>query len=845
MNSLENDNLGANTTPFLENLNVSALGFRVADILLPIPQQAIFTYRLEDTGELQPEVGKRVLVQLGKNKLYAGVILKIYQESSLERYEELKNIKEVLDPEPVVTPQLLGLYQWVAEYYLCGVGEVLRASLPLGLKGESTIFVVPTEIDPLKNSEKLSDKEYIFFQALQAKGNLTLQEVQTVLGIANPQNFIKKQKERGWIELQAVYKPKYKPKMENCLILAPDQQIQENLQKTFEKISKNSTLTSILQLVASAWLQKKVLTEKEVCQKLGITAAKIRPLYEQKILQVEKVPVERLPDLSFHQKHKKDIILTEKQVQALNEIRSALNTSSPKPILLHGVTGSGKTHLYIELIKDCLVQERQALYLLPEIGLTKQIIDKLVTEFGEIVGVYHSKISQAERVETWKKVLSGLYRVIIGVRSSIFLPFSELGLIIVDEEHDGSFKQYDPAPRYHARDTAIYYAHKLGIPIILGSATPSLESFTNAKQGRYHLVSLNQRALEARLPQIEIIDMRAQIRNRLSHGLFSDVLLKAMKETLQKGEQIILFHNRRGYSPYLVCQNCGYTPKCLYCDISLTYHKKDKQLKCHYCGYVDSNTMRCRQCKEYAFKHEGIGTERLEEQIQELFPNYQTVRLDTDTTRTKNATQNLIYRFERQEVQILIGTQMVTKGLDFENVTLVAVIQADRLLNFPDFRALENAYQVLTQFSGRAGRSHKQGRVIIQTMNPDHKIFELLQLPYQDFYEYEILQRKKFLYPPYSRLVRIEMQHKDKIYLEQQAQIFGTELRKEFGTAMLGPVYPMVARIKSIYRMQILLKVGKTLPSTYVRGLLKEKIQAYYNNAPNHTLKFVFDVDPR
>jgi primosomal protein N' (replication factor Y) len=819
----------------------------VADILLPIPQQAIFTYRIAPYSEKgkNAEIGKRALVALGKNKFYAGVICSIYQEPSQERYDRLKLIKEILDEEPIVTPQLLALYQWIAEYYLCGVGEALRAFLPVGLKGESILLIYPTEADPLLVSEALNDKEYLFFEALQAKGVLTLEEAKSVLGPADPRPFLKKLETKGWIRLQGMYKPTYKPKTEKCWVLAENYQSEQALALAFEQIAGKELQTSILQLVVNAWLQKKILTEKEICQKLNITTAKIRPLYVQKILCAETVNVERLAERGFYKEQKKNITLTPRQTEALNAIRAAIRDTPLKPVLLHGITGSGKTHIYIALIQDCLAQNKQALYLLPEIGLTKQIIDKLISEFGEIVGVYHSKINQAERVETWKKVLSGYFRVIIGVRSSVFLPFKELGLIIVDEEHDNSFKQYDPAPRYHARDTAVYYAAKLQIPIILGSATPSLESYANARQGRYHLVSLLQRALEAKLPQIEIVDMRSQIQGRLSYGLFSDTLMAALEETLKKGEQAILFHNRRGYSPYLVCQNCGYTSKCLYCDICLTFHKKENLAKCHYCGYTELNTQQCRECKQYALKYEGIGAERLEEHLRELFPRYQVARLDTDSARGKNAAQNIIYRFEKQQVQLLIGTQMVTKGLDFENVTLVAVVQADRLLNFPDFRAFENAYQILTQFSGRAGRSQKQGRVIIQTLSPKHKVFEFLQQPYTAFYEYELAQRQLFLYPPFTRLVRIELQHKEKKFLEGQAAIFAAELKKEFGGAMLGPVAPMVARVKNAYRMQILLKIDKKTPSAFIRNLLREKVQNYYQNAESRAIRLYFDVDPR
>ncbi|MEL6676570.1 MAG: primosomal protein N', partial [Bacteroidota bacterium] len=542
--------------------------------------------------------------------------------------------------------------------------------------------------------------------------------------------------------------------------------------------------------------------------------------------------------------HPQKITLNQDQERALAEIKQYFGKTPLKPVLLHGVTGSGKTHVYLELIKEQLAQGKQVLYLLPEITLTKQIIDRVKSELGEKVGVYHSRFNDRERVEIWQKVRKGDYDVVIGVRSAIFLPFQKLGLIVVDEEHDQSFKQHEPAPRYNARDVAIYYGFKEKCPVILGSATPAFETYENARQGKHHLVTLEKRAISTQMPQIELVDMRIQRKKKLLQGPFSQVLETAIGEALERGEQVILFQNRRGYAPYLICENCGHVPQCINCDISLTYHKERNHLRCHYCGHTEFNTQKCDNCGHFALRRAGLGTERILEAVAETFPDYTAARMDLDTTRTKMGYQNLINRFESGQIDILVGTQMVSKGLDFENVTLVGVIAADNLLSFPDFRAFEYAYQLLTQVSGRAGRRSKTGRVIIQSYMPDNVVLNAIERPYLDFYKIELPGRQHAGYPPYSRLIRIEIRHPKREFIEPESLRLHRLLKPYFGENLLGPDYALIPRLRNQYRMQFLIKLGKNVSPERIRDILFAQREKYYQEAPVKNLRIIIDVDP-
>ena len=814
----------------------------VAEIILPLPLKSNFDYRIPDDLKEQAEVGKRVLVVFGKQKIYTGVIKRLYESVDKNAGEKLKPIDEILDEVPSIPPAQFKTFEWLAWYYVCTEGEVLKAALPTGLKPESTLQITENEGVEWQSLE-LSEKEEALMDVLQIRPLLNLPDVAELWGIQNPATRLKNMAARGLIVLKQAVNEAYKPKFEKYLELAEEFHEDENLRIAFDALHRAPKQEEVLMLVVADFFQGKAIAKQSVTKRIEGAASAIRALVDKGILEEKEVQVDRMEGLVYSQ-NKKDITFTEEQATALATIRESFQENPKKPVLLHGVTGSGKTHIYIELIRDAIDREQQVLYLLPEIGLTKQIIDKVKTEFGDLVGVYHSRFNDHERVEIWNKVTSKEYQIVIGVRSAIFLPFDNLGLIVVDEEHDHSFKQNEPNPRYHARDLAVYSTVLLGTNVILGSATPSYESYTNALGGKYLLVEIKNRAVKAELPKIEIVDMREQRKKKLMKGFFSQPLLQALEATLERGEQVILFQNRRGYAPYLICTNCGTAPKCINCDITLTYHKKRGQLRCHYCGYTDFQTDKCGYCASYDMRQEGVGTERLEEELNEFFPNHRIGRMDLDTTRSKHGFRRIINSFEHGEIDVLVGTQMVSKGLDFDNVTLVGVIQADLLLNFPDFRAYERAYQLLTQVSGRAGRSHKKGQVLIQTYVPDSFVLHSLQRDFREFYERDLPIRKQLNYPPYSRLIRIEVKHRDVVFLGEEANRLKKLLYPEFQNSMLGPEFPAIARLRNEYRMHFLFKLGKQIPVSKVRKVLSEKIDQYFQMAPKKTLRIVVDVDP-
>lgn len=817
--------------------------------MLPLPLQSFFDYLPPEKNDKIPEIGKRVLVPLGKNKSYTGIITNIYhwtdESAKLHRlsFKDLRRSIEILDDYPTVSKDLIALYNWIASYYMCSPGEVMKASLPAGLKLENEPYV---EVLPGNDftTAHLSEKEEIIIESLLARGSLPLIEIEKLLDQKNVRNLIDKMIHKGYVTINLKVSGSYTEKKEKYVRLTSQYQNKDNFIKLLSLLSNSPKQETILLALHQSNLKNEGIREKELLEKSSASISTLNTLRNKGVIEFEYVPIDRLASYSFTEK-KKISSLNSEQAQALNQIQTEFLETKPKPILLHGVTGSGKTHVYIEFIREALNNGKQALYLLPEIGLTKQIIDKVKSDLGDVVGVYHSKFSTNERTEIWLKILKKEYRVIIGVRSAILLPFDELGLIIVDEEHDGSFKQSEPSPRYHARDVAVYYSHKFKIPLILGSATPSIESYQNALLGKYKLVEITKRAIQAELPVIEFINMTVQVANHLSYGLLSESLIDAIREAVGKKEQVILFNHRRAYSYFVQCENCGYVPKCLYCDVSLSYHKNEHTIKCHYCGYLEVLTEQCHVCKHMTLKREGVGTERLEEHLSEIFPDFRIARMDLDAMRGKNALQELINQFENGEIDILVGTQMVTKGLDFANATLAAVVQADKLLNFPDFRANEITFQLLTQFSGRPGRGEKKGKVLIQTYNPDHFVLKLLTENYRKFFDAEILARNMPSYPPFSRLIRIELQSKEQVFLEQQGKIFGSLMIKKFKGFMLGPEYPIINRIRNHYRLQIMIKIKPDVSIEWVKKSIRECIDSYYQQATNKTLRFIIDVDPR
>lgn len=784
----------------------------------------------------------RALVAFGKSKLYTGVIKSLREESDDAALRKLKPIDSFPDDRPVLRPKQLELFEWIAYYYFCTEGEVLKASLPAGLKLESEITVESAGF-PEWEDLKLGQQEYDLLSLMRGKEFLTLSEVGQIWNVQGPMPRLRNMEARGLIRIVHRLKEGYKQKTEKYLELASEWQDEDKLHEAFAQVTNAPRQEEVLMLVTESFFQKKPLSKKELKKRIEKADSGVKGLVKKGIVLEVDVPVDRVALLQYRE-NKKDIELNEEQLAALDMIRKSFAEDTTRPALLHGVTGSGKTHLYIELIKEALERGEEVLYLLPEISLTQQIIDKIKSEFGEKVGVYHSRFSDAERVEIWQKVLVGEYQIVIGVRSSIFLPFEKLGLIVVDEEHDHSFKQAEPNPRYNARDVAIYATRILGCRVVLGSATPSFETYQNAKLDKYTLAEIKKRAVAAKLPEIRIVDMREQRKKKLGQGHFSSTLLKAIQATLDRREQGILFQNRRGFVPWLTCMNCGHVPRCINCDISLTYHKAKGQLRCHYCGYTDVEFRQCEKCASYDLKQQGIGTEKIEEELKALFPEARIARMDLDTTRTRNGFLKLIRSFEKHEIDILVGTQMVSKGLDFENATLVGVVEADLQLNFADFRAYERAFQLLVQVSGRAGRSEKKGQVLIQTFMPDNPVLNMLQRPFEDFYELEMPNRKQLDYPPYFRIIKMEIRHKNQLFLETQAESLRNILLTVFGKALLGPEYPAITRLRNEYRQVAMFKIPKNASVAKVRKVLAERIDFYYKHAPVKTLRILVDVDP-
>lgn len=814
----------------------------IAEVILPVPVRSNFDYKVPVELASYIEVGMRALVNFGKDKVYTGVIKALREVEDEEILGKLKRIQELPDDRPVLRAQQMALFEWMASYYFCTEGEVLKASLPAGLKLESEQIA-----EYLGNSGwedmDLSDLEHELMGLLRLRGQMTFDEIAKIWERQNPIPRLRKLQSLGLIRFDQRLREGYKAKTVPFLELADAFKSNEALNEVFGSLRNAPRQEEVLMLVAEQHLKGKPIRKKELRDRLDEPDSAIKALVDKGILAVLEVPVDRLEDLHYRQR-KDSITLSAAQEEALAAIRTSFSEHPQKPVLLHGVTGSGKTHLYIEAIRDALAAGQEVLYLLPEIAITQQIIDKVKSEFGADVGVYHSRFNDAERVEIWQKVVMREYKIVIGVRSAIFLPFLDLGLIIVDEEHDQSFKQDEPSPRYQARDVAVYASRLFNCRVLLGSATPSFESFHNAREGRYTLVELKTRAINSLLPTIELVNMAEQNKKKLAKGYFSQPLLQQLKSTLERREQAILFQNRRGFVPWLTCQSCGTVPKCINCDISLTYHKGRKQLRCHYCGYTDDSFDKCGHCGSYEMRQIGIGTERIEEELQVQFPEARIARMDLDTTRTRHGFLKLIRSFEAHEIDILVGTQMVSKGLDFGNVTLVGVIDADLHLNFPEFRAHERAYQLLTQVSGRAGRSTKPGRVLIQTFKPSNTVLQHLQGDFGQFFDSEIRTRSALHYPPYSRLIRIELRHKNQSYLDSQAIELRNLLVEVFGDALLGPEYPSITRLRNEYRQVALLKLARKLSVPHVREVLKAKLDAYYRQAPNKTLRVMIDVDP-
>lgn len=804
-----------------------------------------FTYRIPQEFESQVHPGSRVVVSFGKKKIYTGIVLNIH--SNFPSDYQPKELLDVLDEQSIVNDSQLTFFQWMARYYMCTLGEVVNAALPAALKLSSESFVgINPEINP--HDVDVSDREWELLRALKTN-DLTMKDVSEVLNLKQPQRVLKQLSERGLIDLFEKVKDKYQPKKVKRIRIADtfmDEGMLEGLLNELESKTKQ-------QDVILAYLREVPVLDNSDTNKTGILKSKLlsedlspsslKTLIKNQVLIEWEEIVSRLP--SGDQRANVEITLSQVQQHCKKQIIQSFEDHNA--VLLHGITGSGKTEIFIELIKEQIDSGKQVLYLLPEIALTTQIIARLHKIFGDSFGVYHSRYSDNERVEVWQKVLNKEYQFVIGVRSAVFLPFSDLGLIIVDEEHEPSYKQFEPSPRYHARDSAIYLATIHKAKVLLGTATPSLETYQNALDRKYGLVELTSRYGEAYNPKMEFANVQRERKQKKLKGNFTSVLVEAIQESLDKEEQVILFQNRRGYASYITCDNCSTIPKCPNCAVSLTYHQFNNKLVCHYCGYNQSMYSDCLSCGSKELRNVGYGTEELEEEIKLLFPQAIVQRMDLDTTRSKYGYQRIIEEFEEGNIDILVGTQMVSKGLDFDRVNLVGIFDTDRMIHFPDFRSHERAYHLITQVSGRAGRKSRNGKVIVQTNDPDQELLQRARNDnYKAFFQWEIMEREQFYYPPFTRLINITFKHREKTTSYQATSFFAADIRKNLGNQrMIGPVEPLIGKIRNMYLHEITLKIEKqgiNLPA--VKEYLRSVEQMMKQMPAFKSVGVVFDVDP-
>ena len=808
-------------------------------MIIPLALPKNYTWAVPENMQAAIQPGIRVEVVLGKNKRYAGIVKKILPAKP-EAFQP-KDILNVLDTEPLVYPQQLKLWEWIAQYYMCSEGEVMQAAIPANLKLSSESILIWNE-ERSYDFTDLSDSEYVVAEALEIKKELRLSEVQQLLDASNVYPVIKKLIEKGVCHVWEELKDKYKEKTETYITLNATYHNEDHLADLLNNWSKAPKQMELLLSYLHLIKTEGEVTQAMLLKKSNATAAQLKGLCDKGILLAEKRATDRIRTLPKNIQI--DFSLSAAQEKSFAEIKDSFSTA---PVcLLHGVTASGKTEIYTKLIEEYILQGKQVLYMLPEIALTSQIIRRLQKHFGGYIAIYHSKFNPNERVEIWNKVKNGETKVVLGARSSLFLPFKDLGLIIADEEHDASYKQQEPAPRYHARDAAIYYASLSKANVLLGSATPSIESYYNCEQKKYGLVKLAERFGQVELPQIEIIDIKKVPTKEKDKTALTPALITAIETSLQQKKQVILFQNRRGYSPYLICNTCGWIPQCKHCDVTLTYHKAKNTLTCHYCGtsYPVINT--CAACGSHNFTQKNFGTEKIEELVAETFPHAKISRMDYDSVKGKNDHDALIKLFEQQRIDILVGTQMVVKGLDFEHVNLVGIVDADGILNFTDFRVNERAFQLMEQVSGRAGRKDGKGAVLIQVSNIHHPVLQFVkEHDFTKLFAYEISNRKQFDYPPFTRLIQVIFKHKEKHIAEEAANIMMQGLKKDFGNQCNGPAQPVVDRVRNQYLWEILIKLPKD--ATRI-NLCKKEIQQQMiiiqSNKRYRSVTILPDVDP-
>lgn len=807
------------------------------EVIIPLALPKNYTWAVPAHLQQAVQPGVRVEVVLGKHKKYAGIIKKVLATKP-EAFNP-KDLLNVLDSEPLLYQEQFQLWEWISRYYMCSEGEVMQAAVPSNLKLSSESVLIWNE-EAIYDPSELSDSEYLVTEALELKKELRLSEVQQLLDASHVYPVIKKLIEKNICHVWEELKEKYKAKTETYITLNPSYRNEDQLADLLNNWSKAPKQLELLLAYLHLHRTEGEVTKPQLLKKSGASDAQLKALSEKHILVIEKRATDRIRQLP------KDIvidfILSPAQEKALQEIKESF--VQKQVCLLHGVTASGKTQLYIKLIEEQVKQGKQVLYMLPEIALTAQIIRRLQQHFGGNIAIYHSKFNSNERVEIWNKVKSGDIKVVLGARSSLLLPFKELGLVIADEEHDASYKQQDPAPRYHARDAAVYYASLFHAKVLLGSATPSIESYYNCTVGKYGLATLTERFGEAVMPVIELIDTK----KGASKGkiAFTPPLLAAISESLQAKKQVILFQNRRGYAPYQICNTCGWIPQCQHCDVTLTYHKAKNKLVCHYCGTAYPVIQTCAACGNHNFTQKNFGTEQIEELLTETFSDARIARMDYDSVKGKHDHDTLIKLFEQQRVDILVGTQMVAKGLDFEHVNLVGIIDADGILGFTDFRVNERAFQLMEQVSGRAGRKDGEGKVLIQVSNTQHPVLQFVkEHHYEHLFHFELQNREQFWYPPFSRLIQVIFKHKEKNIAEEAANILMQGLKTNFAKYLNGPAQPVVDRIRNQYLWEILIKLPKNGKQiNQCKNEIHQQSVIIQSNKRYRSVTIITDVDP-
>ena len=817
------------------------------DVILPLPVGGTFTYRVPFDLNDHVQEGIRVVVQFGSRKIYTGLVRRVHEnppEKGIPKY-----ILSVLDITPVVSVKQMEFWEWISQYYMCHLGEVMQAALPSAFKLASETKVV---MNPSFNGDlnDLGEKEQVLLESLGHREVMAISDVEKILDQKKVIPLIRTMIDKGIVLLEEEIKEKYKPRTEKIIRLSEDLSTDEDrLREVFDQLQKRAPrqleiLMTFISMTGYDPGKPVILRQNALLQKIDKGESALRALEKKGILISSEQEISRV--FSSDQQPEslnQEVQLTKPQEEAFEGIREAWKTK--EVVLLHGITSSGKTELYIKLMQEVLAAGKQVLYLLPEIALTAQIINRLKKYFGDAVGVYHSRFNDQEKVEIWNLASEGTFSIIIGARSALFVPLHNLGLIVVDEEHDTSFKQYDPAPRYHGRDAAIYLGQLYSVPVILGSATPSIESYFNARQGKYGLVELMARYREMPLPIMKVVDLKTHHRHGKMKTHFSEELLDLIRNGLDEGTQTILFQNRRGFSLRLECDVCHWMPVCKNCDVTLVYHKRINQLRCHYCGFVQRIPAECPECHSTRIHMKGFGTERVEEDLQLLFPKARIARMDLDTTRTKHGHQQIIDRFENHKIDILVGTQMVTKGLDFDHVRTVAVLNADNMLSYPDFRSGERSFQLMAQVAGRSGRKNKQGTVVVQTWQPKHPvILDVVDHNYPAFYLQQLNERKKYFYPPFTRLVVLRIKHKKAEVLAEAARVLASELKKQFGRRVLGPEYPMVSRIMNWHIKQIMIKLDRDINLNHYKQTIQQVIDQLEKSRKFPSLRINIDVDP-